>query len=429
MNQKVSIIIPMYNASSRIIECLESIKNQTYKNLEVIIVDDGSKDDSYDKASNFVKDDDRFIIYQQENGGVSKARNFGLEHVHGDYIQFVDSDDTLEPEMVETLLTLNIENDCELSICNNSIHPFTESHLPDKVFNLKDQEDFLEFYQQIFAPLCPWNKMWKKEVLDGIKFDENIMFTEDELFACGSYPNVNRAVSTSKRLYNYYWAPVGKDEGVVERTIKKIIMGVMVPSDLYFMTYKVIPGRVAVFEEAIKNKKIPFTNVEDIAYYRAFDILFLDWSTFIAVNIPEQVLVRELDKIVRREEFNHSLRLSEKLGFSFYKAGDKDYNARIVACNALMTASVREAMKNKGVTIPILVAITAFTYVMMKKSSQPVVSKNMTNRLYHELIENETPISKLVNKHIKNLHIDEVLSKIEAKETTTNFELYSQLTE
>ena len=93
----VSIIIPIYNPGDKLCVCLDSIKSQTYHDIEVLMVNDGSKDNSASICKEFAKEDERFVYIEQENAGVSMARNKGIVHSHGDYICFVDSDDSVEP--------------------------------------------------------------------------------------------------------------------------------------------------------------------------------------------------------------------------------------------------------------------------------------------------------------------------------------------
>ena len=100
----ISIVIPIYNAVKYLEECLNSIKNQTYKNFEVIMVNDGSKDDSETICKRFSEDDTRFRYFKKENGGVSSARNLGLDNVEGDYITFIDADDWIDENHLELLI-------------------------------------------------------------------------------------------------------------------------------------------------------------------------------------------------------------------------------------------------------------------------------------------------------------------------------------
>ena len=104
MSDKVSIIVPVYNVEKYLDECVKSILAQTYSNIEIVLVDDGSKDTSGSMCDEYKKHDDRIVVVHKENGGLSSARNAGMENASGDYYIFVDSDDTISPDMVEEMV-------------------------------------------------------------------------------------------------------------------------------------------------------------------------------------------------------------------------------------------------------------------------------------------------------------------------------------
>ncbi|WP_288737929.1 glycosyltransferase [uncultured Parabacteroides sp.] len=116
-NPLVSIIIPVYNVENFLTRCLNSILVQTYENIEVLLVDDGSTDSSGEICDKFVTVDSRIIVFHKKNGGVSTARNLGIEHAKGDYICFVDSDDTVEPDMIQYTLQNAFVCDADISCC------------------------------------------------------------------------------------------------------------------------------------------------------------------------------------------------------------------------------------------------------------------------------------------------------------------------
>ena len=115
---KVSIIVPVYNAEKTIERCVRSIQNQTYKNIEIILVNDGSTDDSLSLCYELQKQSDNILVIDKENSGVSDARNIGIEKSSGDYIQFVDSDDYIENNMSERLVELLETNQSDTVICS-----------------------------------------------------------------------------------------------------------------------------------------------------------------------------------------------------------------------------------------------------------------------------------------------------------------------
>ena len=114
----ISVIVPVYNVENYLRECLDSIVAQTYRNIEVILVDDGSKDSSGKICDEYADKDNRIKVIHKENGGVSAARNTGLDIAKGEWISYVDSDDYIESTMIETLICLAKKNDVELAMCS-----------------------------------------------------------------------------------------------------------------------------------------------------------------------------------------------------------------------------------------------------------------------------------------------------------------------
>ena len=114
---KISVIVPIYNAEAYLNRCLDSIINQTYSDLEIILINDGSTDNSLDICLEYASKDKRIVVYNQTNKGISKARNKGIELATGDYIGFVDSDDIISPRMYETLYNLMTDEKCLIAGC------------------------------------------------------------------------------------------------------------------------------------------------------------------------------------------------------------------------------------------------------------------------------------------------------------------------
>ena len=117
----ISVIVPVYNAEKYLRKCVASIRAQTYRNLEIILVDDGSCDRSGELCEAFALEDSRIVVIRKENGGVASARNAGLDAMHGDYVGFVDADDWIDPEMYEVLLQRMIAENAQISCCGTAI--------------------------------------------------------------------------------------------------------------------------------------------------------------------------------------------------------------------------------------------------------------------------------------------------------------------
>ena len=166
-----SIIVPVYNSQRTIERCLTSILEQTYRNLEIIVVDDGSTDNSV-QIINQYKVDGRIHLISKKNGGVSSARNTGLSIAQGDFIQFVDSDDYLSSNMTERLVTLITTNNCDLVICGYKyINGNRELYLPKQLYDGTDviKNAFLRLWKTTYINI-PWNKLYRRALCKGISF-------------------------------------------------------------------------------------------------------------------------------------------------------------------------------------------------------------------------------------------------------------------
>ena len=198
MKKFFSIIIPMYNSEKYIYRCLNSIMNQTYKNLEIIIINDGSIDNSLKICKEISKNDDRIKIINKDNGGVSKARNDGIDTANGEYILFVDSDDWLEINTIEILNNILNEKDVDLIIFNiNKI-------LKKQYIN--NEKDLLNCLSKLMVTEkinSPGNKLYKKSILtqNEVRFVDNIGIAEDLLFNLEYYDNINTLYICEKILY------------------------------------------------------------------------------------------------------------------------------------------------------------------------------------------------------------------------------------
>lgn len=114
----ISVIVPVYNVEKYLRRCLDTIINQTYKNIEILLVNDGSKDNSYNILLEYASKDDRIIVFNKENGGLSDARNYGLDRCNGKYVIFIDSDDYIDQNMIEGLYEAILETNSEISVCD-----------------------------------------------------------------------------------------------------------------------------------------------------------------------------------------------------------------------------------------------------------------------------------------------------------------------
>lgn len=204
---KCTIIIPMYNSELTIDNCIKSVVNQSYDNLEIIIVNDGSTDGSEKKCIELCRKDKRIKLFNQINMGVSSARNYGVKKATGKFICFVDSDDTIEKDMIKVLHENMVDYDCDLSACNINIikhgkTKFVSNHLNNDLLLLRKRIDFYNKKYIFKGYLC--NKMFKSEILKKLKLYDNIHYCEDEILLIDYAELSNKFVYCDIPLYNYY---------------------------------------------------------------------------------------------------------------------------------------------------------------------------------------------------------------------------------
>lgn len=211
---KVSVIIPVYNVENYIEECVESVINQTLKEIEIIIVNDGTKDNSIKKIEKYLSNP-RVILINKENGGVSSARNTGLKIARGEYISFIDSDDFIEPTMLEKLY--NEGEGMDIVFSNFArIDEFGNIEIEKNNFENLEIKEGSYFYNIELGYI--WNKIYNHKFLKeyNIKFKEN-MLMEDLLFSLKVF-SIAKKVKYLDKVYYYY--RVGINESAVNTLIK-----------------------------------------------------------------------------------------------------------------------------------------------------------------------------------------------------------------
>ena len=185
----ISIIIPVYNVERYMRKCIDSVLTQTYKNLEIILIDDGSTDNSGQICDEYAKKDTRIKVIHQTNAGVSAARNTGLKVVTGEYIGFVDSDDYIKPQMYETMLNAIIRNQANMAMCgiidiyeNGTIRPTKFCNDKDYLYDnyKKWIRDFINYGS--YEVSC--NKLFHRNLLKDLYFDTTLKRAEDVNWVC-----------------------------------------------------------------------------------------------------------------------------------------------------------------------------------------------------------------------------------------------------
>ena len=290
MNKKISIIVPVYNTAEYLAKCIESIINQKYANLELILVDDGSTDHSAAICDEYAKKDNRIKVIHKQNSGVSSARNLGLSIASGDYITFVDSDDYILDSFSNFCNKIN-NQDLVIS-CDEKIY----ERFSKKINRLKrkGRDDIISFLIKNSATMrvnVVWNKMFSQRAIQCVKFSEKVAVAEDMdfilqvLFQCkevdfvpinyyfyyqretsvmheNSYDGIVKVVESGRELINYY-----NQEFNESKWKKKIIV---------LISENVMCGVLARYkssDQENKNKALNFIkqNVKLLSYVRAFD--------------------------------------------------------------------------------------------------------------------------------------------------------------
>lgn len=204
MEALVSIIIPIYNVEKYLEKCIKSIINQTYRNLEIILINDGSTDESANICEKYKNQDNRIVFINKKNGGAASAKNEGLKVAKGDYITFVDSDDFIELDMIEYMVNTIKKYNSDIVQCNfTNLYKNTEKFKQDKIIEQKiTSKDFLELFLTKWDSSLFWNKLFKRNVIENIFFIEGRCI-DDEFFTYKCVINSKSIVTSNKIVYNY----------------------------------------------------------------------------------------------------------------------------------------------------------------------------------------------------------------------------------
>ena len=249
MNKKISIIVPVYNSEKYLTRCLNSIINQTYKNLEIILIDDASTDKSKDIIKKYSSLDNRIKpIYSELNQGVSKTRNLGLKIFTGDYVFFVDADDSMKKNTLEIMLNDSIKYDADLVENyhlviyekNNKKYYFTEKKVPKKTISMGNLNNNIEI---LTKSTYITGKLIRRDLIENMYFNEKLSRYEDFVFDHQLKYKLKNMVFEKDVLYNYYQVSssltntLGKKHEVFLDASKEVI-------DLYSKSSKDIKQRI-----------------------------------------------------------------------------------------------------------------------------------------------------------------------------------------
>lgn len=295
MNNKISIIIPVYNVEKYIKKCIDSLKRQTYSNFEAIFVNDGSTDSSIDIVEN--NNDERFIIVSKENGGLSSARNYGLKYVSGDYLMFLDSDDYLPDFSLEILMSEMLKYDVDF--VQGSIE-YVFPNFEKKVI-LKEEifyENIVKKYFDNDITIIPvWNKLYKIDLVKDIFFKEGYNF-EDIIYTFQIFSHANSFFNTDKIVYYY----VQREDSIMNEKDKTKKMKVLDSMDEIINLSKNNNYDSIIFEMCVFKK------------YISMVYLILNYNDL----ITNKTFISQLKKIKKFFKFNDVFDLVNKKDLVIY---------------------------------------------------------------------------------------------------------------
>ncbi|TAA72820.1 glycosyltransferase family 2 protein [Planococcus salinarum] len=207
MTDKITVIIPVFNVEDYLTKCVESVLNQTYKNLEILLINDGSTDSSGSLCDLFELTDSRIRVIHKQNGGLSDARNAGLDAATGEFIAFLDSDDWVDPEMYEVLHDLLILHDADISICRfkNIYNHMIEDGSTGKIAvydNVGAIKAIAKIENNFFPTHNVWNKLFKSELVKKFRFIKG-KIVEDLYFTPRVIQASKKCVYIDKAMHNY----------------------------------------------------------------------------------------------------------------------------------------------------------------------------------------------------------------------------------
>jgi len=292
---KISVIVPVYNVEAYLDKCLNSLVNQTLKDIEIIIVNDGTKDNSEEIIKKYEKKYKNIKYYKKENGGLSSARNYGLTKATGDYIGFVDSDDYIDKTMYEKLYNKIIENDYDIAVCD--LYRVYEQKLVYTSSNIKHDLDNKKDINNAMLNIYPtvWNKLYKKELFKNIEFKEKIWFEDVEILY-RMFPKLKKIGMVKEPLYYY----VQREGAITSKVNLKI--------------YDYIDNFNGIIEYHKKNNTYDeYKNILEYSYVRYI------YATFMkrVLNFDYKEYIKALDKAVENVNKNFKHYRRNKL---FYKS-------------------------------------------------------------------------------------------------------------
>lgn len=286
---KVSIIVPVYKVEQYLPKCIESIIHQTYKNIEILLIDDGSPDTCPKICDEYAKQDKRIQVFHRENSGVSSARNFGLEKATGDWVCFIDSDDYVCLNYVEHFMEVAKRTDAKI-ICASYLE-IEEGQDEDNILEIgQDKISVLNKEEALYLLLCdklrsyPWNKIFARELWDDIKWNEDYKVYEDCMTLYLLFSKCDEIAISRKKTYRY----LQRSSSVLHQQ----------SPDIFLKLFDVLDAQQKYINKCnFKfNKEIPFDLLR-IEYYRRYLNYCLSTQNNMTIHLTDVVSKKHMNLI------------------------------------------------------------------------------------------------------------------------------------
>lgn len=289
----ISVVIPVYNREATIIRTIESIRRQSYQNIEIIVVDDGSHDDTYRICAEAQERDKRIIILRKKNEGVSSARNFGLLKSSGDYIAFVDSDDTIDKNMYNKMLSVGREKGADIVSCSlkvlydgkNGVNE-TTADMKTSVY-LSQTESIKAFLSGKLGGESVCNKLFLAKTITNTSFDRHLTRNEDKKFLFDAICNTKVVAHINEPLYFYHQ--------LASSTTKTLSVDSI--QDVYEVTHKIEEDTLHNFPELAKSVYLS----SDTTYRRLYRTLLLNSRGNINLEEAEKLRSKIINAPVKKQ--------------------------------------------------------------------------------------------------------------------------------
>lgn len=385
---KISVILPYYNNKHTIERCLESILDQTYPHFELLAVSDGSTDGTVEIVQRYALQDSRIIPVMSSHGGVSHARNEGLKLAEGEYIQFIDADDDIEPDMFEKMLDALHRTGADICACAFT-HPCLANYAGDRVFEVGDKQEMLRYYQHTFAGHIPWNKLYRRAVVQE-HFIEGLDFCEDGMFGLSNMFHARRIVCISDPLYHYFVAPPQTDEKSCINSMAAAPF--WETKDTYWYKRRALMDTT----EKIFARHLSPDDAADFQYVRIFDFLLWELLIYCATGADHRGTVFEVGRVLREPDFIESIRRKAKYGVAMRELSGLETDRRVEQLVTLTSALFQGGMQGCR---PFYVCLCLFAKLFLEQSG-PLHTLDFAAEALEALADNSTKEARYVNRFL-----------------------------